>query len=274
MKALLMASIMFVGAWFSYDEMRSGNVDLKLQSIQMSGVPAYHLIHFGAGTGWFDEWIDKLVSAMPEGHKLMYCCSSLRKCEFAIDRLPGVNWIAYDLEGWAHSEGDQDDIVASVRAAVELAHAHGKKLAFIPCSKLLYDENHHLIPIVAEMVDLWVVQGQWFQLTESDYISEVTKYHRLIRLGNQAIPVLIQLRLNRYDWKGNDGWDPYYPLATHTGIGLYNNYWMPVAHLFDGVLIADYADDNNPAADWRRPGTYHWFMVQQWQKESIGPVTR
>jgi len=272
MKTLLILPIFLVGVWFQGAEMRA-SPDLKLQYINMSGMPGYHLIHFGTGTTHFDEWIDTLVAAMPEGNELMMSCSSLRKCELAIDRLPdGVQWIAYDLEAWANSEGDDDDIQASVIAAAALAHAHGKRLMFIPCSKMMYDDNYWLIPIVAQYVDGWIIQGQLYELTEYDFLENVAGYHKLIVSGNPSIPILIQLRLNRYDWKGNIGWDPYFPEDTYTGIGLYEHYWLPVAQIFDGVLIADYADDNNPVAAWHRPGTYYWFAIQQRRVEYIGPV--
>lgn len=267
-----MLGSLLVGCWFQYDEMRSGAADFKLETIRSARSPGYFLIHFGTGTGFFDQWIDQIAAGVPGDAELMYSCSSVRKCDLAIGRLPErVDWIAYDLEGWDHSEGDQDDIRASVMAAAELAHSHGKLLMFIPCSKLLFDENHHLIPLLAPLVDGWIVQGQWFQLTERDFVADATAYYDLIRQGDAEIPVLIQLRMNRFNWKGNVGWDPYFPPETHTAEGLYEHYWLPLADRYDGVLLADYADDNNPDPEQRRPWGYWRFVMQERQEVFINP---
>lgn len=263
---LILALSALVGVWFQADEFSSGAINAKLQTIRDTGRAGVFLIHFAA-TPNHAAWMDALIAGLPDNAQLMYTCSSFAACEAAMPYLPArVEWIAYDLETWANSAGEHERPFESVQAVADLAHAHGRKLMFMPATAWIYSERRDDIPALAALVDGWTVQGQAFMrysmcADRACFTEKALDYRELIRAGNPTAPVLLQLRLPIYlPDKGRYNTSEH---AVYTAEGLYG-YWQTVSGAYDGVLILDASDDLHPDAAQHRPLVYRQFATGQW----------
>ena len=201
------------------------------------------------------------VDALP-GTKLLACCS-LEECRAKGEKAPASWMLAYDLEVWQHSYPDHEHIEASVRAMRQLADEQGRGFAFIPCSRMMYDDNKHLIPILSPLVDVWIIQAQWFQVTGRNFVGDLRQYRSLIQPHGEYEPLtLAQVRMARYgdEWSG---WEPWFPADTRSPALLFEGYVLPLMGVVDGILLEDIHDDTGP---YPRPALYEW-MHEHWVRQ-------
>lgn len=281
-----------IGVWFQANEFiidADGDkklVDLKFDLIKnYSQSEDYYYLHFYNDSGR----LEKIVNNVPDNTQLMITCSSINKCrdqvlpmydnasEYIKER---IGWLAYDLEDWDNSEGDQDDPVASVNELNDLLSQNGRdlKLMFIPGTLLMYRDNFNLISQTAQEVDGWIIQAQVFMSdyynipksfpTQSDeefFAYHTRQYRDEIVSANSNIPVLAQIRLGRYCHSGGTvcGWEHQVEFPVRDKETLYNHYYLRIRDFLDGVLIMDALDDDNPDENQHRPKVFEFFLQKR-----------
>ncbi|MBU1127249.1 hypothetical protein KKF11_02795, partial [Patescibacteria group bacterium] len=282
-------AIQGIGIWFNVDEFTiDADADNKLIDLKLDLVKKYYqngdyyYLHFYNSS----DRLEKIVNNVPNDAQLMITCASVNRCRDralpAYDEAPEyirdrIDWLAYDLEDWDNSEGDQDDPIASINELKNLLNQNGRnlKLMFIPGTLLMYRDNFNLISQAAPLVDGWIIQAQVFmsdyynipksfptQSNEDFFAYHTQRYRDEIKANNQNIPILAQIRLARYCHTGGTvcGWEYQVEFPVRDKEDLYNNYYLKIRNFLDGVLIMDAHDDDNPDENQHRPEVFEFFL--------------
>ncbi len=110
-------------------------------------------------------------------------------------------YLAYNPEQNRHTPREElDNFVASVKQAKQLAASHGAPLVVGPGMKFISSREEDYV-LAAPHADVWLIQSQRFQIdsstgrraTPDEYRREVERVANLIREGNAAIRIWVQI---------------------------------------------------------------------------------
>ncbi|NPV07584.1 MAG: hypothetical protein HPY83_06430 [Anaerolineae bacterium] len=123
----------------------------------------------------------------------MFMTPTLEGLEELLDRLPvEVAYLGYDLETWeATSAAEQEDPVAAVARAREIAHSRGLKLAIGPSRPFNEKYGAQLAPLV----DIYMPQAKAYQarLSPEEYAATMRDLFLTLRRANPAVTLFLDV---------------------------------------------------------------------------------
>lgn len=279
-----------MGAWFQPDEFtKTGDsgqtlVDEKLQLINQYHQPGdYYYLHI------FDNKngkIDKIARETPSDAELMLTCSSIKTCQdmvlpmyqaLAADVKAKIKWLAYDLENWEYSAPDYNDPIGSTQTLKTLASQNELKLMFVGSISLKNTPaGIEQTKQIAQISDGWFMQAQYFmnkdvfplnatanETEKAAFLRYFNIFYNAVKTGNSNIPVIAQMRLQRYDttstpfhWKLNEH-------ELQTKEELYYDYYLPIKDKLNAVVVFDTLDDVIPDVNQHRSKIFKHFLYQR-----------
>lgn len=273
-----------IGVWLNGDDFRKGPdgtrpIDAKLTAMVAARRPGTHLFH-ATLTETHEAWLLQVVTALEgavvQGHRVLYSCSTVDKCMSALPYMqaaPDVGFL-YDLEDGL-SGADMADPCGSVQRMATFAHANGRRFyLYYPWGAYVLTrpaygavEGQCYIDDIGHLVDGWLVNGPAFALDHWAYGVSIAETHGLLSRISPGVPLILQLRMERFDRLIPGAWDGLFPEGARTPQGVYELYWQGWQGRYD-FMAMDYADERHPDPAMRPPALYNYFL----EREAAGSV--